>query len=304
TDTDWSGSDGAGLGARGASNTGGRGGGDSSTESFEGQIAIFRAYKNRILDSDQVMTNYNSVAGGSALIDNIPPSAISDSEAELRATMRFDDPDYDLTVFWGEVDGGTNPLDWAQSAFVISFTNVQYQAALWDYTATGLVPEQTYYYRFRLSNAGTNAWASPSWKFSTLPLMDVGPVTTNHLVPHSWLNSYDSSWTNDAEAEVMLDHDGDGYTTWQEYWCGTDPNNSNSFFKTDAVYRVGQQVCVEWQHDNPDGQLPPIAIYSCSNLISGVWQYAGEKNPTDGLNTWLSTPSQKLFYRLVVTNTP
>ncbi|OVE75456.1 hypothetical protein BVX97_04520, partial [bacterium E08(2017)] len=133
---------------------------------------------------------------------------------------------------------------------------------------------------------------------------DVSQFTTNHSIPYSWLNSYDSSWTNDAEAEVMFDHDGDGYTTWQEYWCGTDPNNSNSLLKIDSIYMQGNSVRVEWQHDNPAAELRPIAIYSCSNLNGGAWEYAGEKNPADGTNTWLDTPAQQLFYRLVVTNTP
>ena len=71
TDTDWSGSDGAGLGARGASNTGGRGNGDAGTESFEGRIAIFRAYRNQVLTAPEVLANYYSITGGSTAVANL-----------------------------------------------------------------------------------------------------------------------------------------------------------------------------------------------------------------------------------------
>ncbi|OVE75448.1 hypothetical protein BVX97_04530 [bacterium E08(2017)] len=64
SDSDWSGSDAAALAAKGASNVGGRGSGDQNTDSFEGQIAIFRAYRDQILTPAEVMANYESIAVG------------------------------------------------------------------------------------------------------------------------------------------------------------------------------------------------------------------------------------------------
>lgn len=66
-DGDISGSDGAGLGQRGSSNVGGAGNGDANTESFDGKIALFRTYHDRILTGPEIQTNYNSIAGGSAV---------------------------------------------------------------------------------------------------------------------------------------------------------------------------------------------------------------------------------------------
>lgn len=60
-DGDWSGSDGTGFGTRGGSNLGGLGGGQQSTESFDGQIALIRAYFNQILTPAEVEANYESV---------------------------------------------------------------------------------------------------------------------------------------------------------------------------------------------------------------------------------------------------
>ncbi|PXA04648.1 hypothetical protein DDZ13_05605 [Coraliomargarita sinensis] len=66
SDPDMCGSDAAGLGKRGGSNTGGAGNGDANTESFDGQIAIFRSYHNQILSEAEVSANYDATAGTSA----------------------------------------------------------------------------------------------------------------------------------------------------------------------------------------------------------------------------------------------
>lgn len=137
--------------------------------------------------------------------------------------------------------------------------------------------------------------------FDVLP---AAPVTIIHSVPHSWLASQDPSWTNDAETTIMLDPDGDGFSTWQEYWSGTDPQAAESCLKIDRVFMAGNSIRIEWQHDNPAPAIPPIAIYASSNLITGPWFFAGEIDPSDGTNTWQQPASHQLFYRLVVTNAP
>ena len=62
-ENDWTGGDSAAVGTRGGGNTGGIGGGQQDTESFDGQIAIFRLYRE-ILTSQQVEDNYWAVAAG------------------------------------------------------------------------------------------------------------------------------------------------------------------------------------------------------------------------------------------------
>ncbi len=68
---DWGGSDGAGLGTLGGLNVGGIGSGQSSTESFNGMIAIFRMYRDRILTSTEIVENYIAVTG--TVPDTTPP---------------------------------------------------------------------------------------------------------------------------------------------------------------------------------------------------------------------------------------
>lgn len=72
----WTGGDAAAFGTRGGSNTGGIGGGQSNTESFQGQIALIRAYRNRILTANEVLDNYRSIAP-----DATPPAIAALSPA-------------------------------------------------------------------------------------------------------------------------------------------------------------------------------------------------------------------------------
>ncbi len=60
---DWTGGDPSAIGTRGGANAGGIGGGQAGTESFDGQIAIFRIYDDQLLNDSQVLANYEAVAG-------------------------------------------------------------------------------------------------------------------------------------------------------------------------------------------------------------------------------------------------
>jgi hypothetical protein len=126
--------------------------------------------------------------------------------------------------------------------------------------------------------------------------------TTIGAVPYVWL----ASWTNDFENAVTNDWDRDGFTTLQEYWSGTDPMDSNSFFRIDSIINNGTNLVLKWQHasitlTNP---IPPISIETTSNLLSGGWTYAGQVQPTNGTNTWTTTNMVNCFYRLCATNMP
>ncbi|MEM7395991.1 MAG: LamG domain-containing protein, partial [Verrucomicrobiota bacterium] len=69
TGGDWTGGDAGALGTRGEANVGGLGGGQQSTESFDGKIALFRIYRNQILSASEVQDNFDAVNDG----DSEPP---------------------------------------------------------------------------------------------------------------------------------------------------------------------------------------------------------------------------------------
>ena len=167
-----------------------------------------------------------------------------------------------------------------------------------------VVPGQTNYFTFRASNAGTNSWASPSWAF--VPVATNGPivVTTNYSVPHNWLVSVNPSWSNDYEAAVLDDPDNDGFTTWQEFWSGTDPENPDSHLKIDSISLSGTNTMLVWEHALVAPGLDDIIIQRCTNLTEGIWINIGQKTPVNGTNAWTTAPLQDVFYRLASTNAP
>ena len=61
--TDWSGGDNGGVGVLGGSNQGGYGNGAMGFTDYNGEIAIFRFYQNKLLTSSEVAQNYHAIAG-------------------------------------------------------------------------------------------------------------------------------------------------------------------------------------------------------------------------------------------------
>ncbi len=170
---DWSGGDGAALGGRGDANAGGLGGGDSDTTGFDGQIALFRAYRNTILTPEQIALNYDSTARANVSIFTTAPTNVSESAASFNASLTSPNTNCAVYVHWGTSDNGTN-FGWGSSAYIGTWTNVV--STNLTYAASGLQPSTTNYYTFRASNDAGNVWAEPSWAFVAGPATDLGSV--------------------------------------------------------------------------------------------------------------------------------
>jgi len=99
-------------------------------------------------------------------IVNLAPTAITNSSAVFNGQLSCLTTNYDVYVHWGTTDQTTN-FTWDASAPVGGWTNVVSTNVC--YTNTSLSASTTYYYTFRATNATGNAWASPSWRFSTPP---------------------------------------------------------------------------------------------------------------------------------------
>jgi Divergent InlB B-repeat domain len=234
-----------------------------------------------------------------ATIANKAPTAIGDTTATFSADLDATGTNYDVYVYYGTSDGGTNAAGWGTSAYVGSWTNV---SANVSYSASGLTAGTTYHYAFMASNAAGRVWASPSWTFKTPG--SAPQFTVNHAVPHLWLSGINPAWSTNYEAAALSDPDGDGFTTWQEYWSGTDPQDSNLFLKIDSITLSGSNLVFTWRHAQVDAGLPPITIQARSNLVSGSWVGIGTHLPTNGVNLWSGGSSVQGFYRLAVTNAP
>lgn len=239
------------------------------------------------------ITVYGSVTASGA-IANLAPSGATATSASLSAIVDASGTNYDVYVYWGTSDGGSNASSWEYSAYLGSWYDV---ATNLSYELNGLIRGQTYYYTF----CADDSWGVPSWQFTTPA---GGVLTTNHLIPHSWIDLVATNAVTDYEDAAMADPDGDGFSTWEEYWSGTNPNESNSFLRIDAVMFDGINVVIEWQNDAIDAPIPDITIEATTNLITGPWFNAGHQAPTNGDNAWSEKASQQLFYRLAVTSAP
>ena len=100
----FSGGDSAAFGTRGGNNTGGRGGGQSNTESFDGQLAQIRVYHEQLLSEPDVQKNFDEIE----IPDEINPSIVSLSPADDSSDQYVA---ADLVATFDEevalVDGGT-----------------------------------------------------------------------------------------------------------------------------------------------------------------------------------------------------
>jgi len=162
---DWSGSDPAGVGTRGGANTGGIGNGQSNTESFDGQVAIFRVYSNQILTPAEVLSNYDAVVDTGMGIANTEASEVGGTSAKLNAVLDANEWFFDVWAYYGSVDGTNNPGAWETNRYVGAFTDVA--SGTVSTTVTGLVQDADYYYAFFITNSVTNMWAAPSAAFRT-----------------------------------------------------------------------------------------------------------------------------------------
>ena len=67
-----------------------------------------------------------------------------------------------------------------------------------------------------------------------------GPGTGEFI---GWLQSF--TLPTDGSAD-FLDSDGDGFTNWQEYRCGTAPTNALSALRLLPPARVGRDLVLTW----------------------------------------------------------
>jgi hypothetical protein len=201
------------------------------------------------------------------------------------------DPDNDpLTTAWSVAS--TTPAGLAP----VTFGN----AAAVDTTAT-FTQAGEYTLRLIASDAVTQSWAEV---VITVNDGSSNAVTANHAVPHAWLASQNPAWADDYEAAALADPDGDGFATWQEYWSGTDPQDSNSYLRIDSVIFDGTNIVIVWSNAAVGAGVPPLGIQARGDLLSGSWSNVGQKSLADGVNAWSNSALQHLYYRLAVTNAP
>jgi len=192
---------------------------------------------------------------------------------------------------------GTNWVSvWTNSATVsdASWTLCKYDIAA---TADG---QSTVYIRWGMGKTDS-ADNYCGWNIDDVQLLGVPPYTTN-WTPYSWLASI--GITNNQEAAVLQDIDGDGALNWEEYLAGTSPTNPNSVFSILSSTSMSTSNAISWYATTNSGVTSSIIIHRATNLTSGIWQPVGTNSRSpSGTNVWwdVNPPANvPLFYRLSI----
>ena len=189
--------------------------------------------------------------GDTAYLDNASSASatVTMPAQAVNLTATYTDTAYALTVTSGTGGG--------------SYTNGQHVGITANAPANG--------YAFAKWTGDTQFVASASSASTTvtMPLQAVSVTatyiateqyTTNATpVPYSWLAQY--GITNNQDAAVLLDPDGDGLTTEQEYIAGTDPTNSASVLRAAQATRN----VVTWTAQSNR----TYSVYWSTNLVKG-----------------------------------
>jgi len=103
-------------------------------------------------------------------IANLPPTGITDSQATLNArlalTMAYGGTNATVLVYWGPVNGGTNPAAWAHSAIAGNWTNVLSTNISFTVTGLAMNTNTIYYFTFLATNATYAVWATNVSRFT------------------------------------------------------------------------------------------------------------------------------------------
>ena len=128
-------------------------------------------------------------------------------------------------------------------------------------------------------------------------------LTVTNAVPYSWLADV-LGITSGFESAAVDDPDGDGFTTAEEYWSGTDPTTNVSFLHIAGFETTATNYRLIWAHANIGSYQPEITIQSRASMTAGSWSNAAIHTAHNGTNSWLAPGQQAAFYRLCVTNGP
>jgi hypothetical protein len=139
-------------------------------------------------------------------VTNTGATAVTPGSATFGGLVQATASVFDVWAYWGPADGTNNPAAWGSSNLVATVTNVT--SASVSKTISGL-SAGTVYYTYRMGNAATNFWASPSGSAVVLSTSD---MPTIHTQPESGVN------TNVATLNGLLTSTGASATAVSVYW--------------------------------------------------------------------------------------
>ncbi len=137
-------------------------GGFNSTPVWTGTIPANAGKYSIVNVGNKIVLHYNSGTINLASVTNLPASAIQVSSATLNGKVLSTGGDFPIVrLYYGTVDGGTNPSAWASSV-PMGVQTGSFAAAI-----SNLTESTTYYFSASASNSAGVAWAAPAGSFAT-----------------------------------------------------------------------------------------------------------------------------------------
>ncbi|MBN1676115.1 MAG: C10 family peptidase [Kiritimatiellae bacterium] len=125
-----------------------------------------------------------------------------------------------------------------------------------DYPVAGRA-DNTYYYALQACDGSNwHAWCPPE---SVVVALDPDLDVDSDGMPNGWEEAYFGSVTG---ATAGADADADGFSNWAEYWAGSNPGDSNSFFAIAHYALAPGGPTFEW----PSVSGRTYAVWRATNL--------------------------------------
>jgi len=181
-------------------------------------------------------------------LENTSVSNVTAGAAYLNATLYAPLQRYDVRVYWGRSDHGTNKSAWIADgggAMVGSYTNVS--GARLTCRTTGLDLTTNYYYTFYASNAVEDIWAQPAVQFETFGV----PTVTN---TGATITQFDGRAT--LNGALTSGGNADIYVCW-----GSENAGSGDTSAWEHVVSVGTETTLAPFSTRIDGMLYGVPYY-------------------------------------------
>ncbi|MEM7392908.1 MAG: LamG-like jellyroll fold domain-containing protein, partial [Verrucomicrobiota bacterium] len=132
-----------------------------------GQSYYYRSFATNIYGTTWAAdsTHFKTLKPAGVGLFNLSVSNISSTTAVIQASFCGGAAIYDVDLFWGETDGGTNAVIWSNRFSFGSFTNVA--STNLSRLLAGLATDTLHAFTFRATNCVETLWVQPSESFRT-----------------------------------------------------------------------------------------------------------------------------------------
>ena len=129
-----------------------------------GQVYSFRYYATNSVGGSWASGSTTFSTLGAPTVDNDGGAAsVGQTSAQLQGTVLGGNPNPNVWIYWGTTDGGTTPGLWNRGALDLGSSSL----GGFSTNVTGLLANQTCWYRCFASNSYGTAWAGSSTNFTT-----------------------------------------------------------------------------------------------------------------------------------------